>query len=458
MPVQVTTQDCVVHYSHIHFTKTFREVTETDLSALQDCKRIRQSIGGEDHHVTQCQQIPDSLDKKYMVHKECFKKFTKSRAIAKWRKHNGEEYHVNSKIPRFNREKSLSLYGDNIIKLDYTNLCIICRSQKMKVRGKEQCLSKFVNLEERAFKNAVLAKNDTEMKTLIESIDLSSSGHVKHEKCFNDYTNIPCKKSPNDDQKSNRRDFTAVSQIIEQDIITSFKCVSMETLLAAYGKEKNQREYRLLQHQIATKYGGSLLFLNQGYQLSHLIINKECLDKRSVTKSSAPSYDSIVKQAARILRECVEDCIKKSVKLIWPPSLDNLKDRKPPSLLTTFFNFLLHGSSNSNDTKAKGDGGELGLVESFSNDILYAVSNGTYLTLKHCSIGLGLHCMTGNKESIEKVSRFGHCITGDQVDEIEASLGELIRYFNVEKKGREEKARKEEEVEDLEKVVVSKFL
>ena len=49
-----------------------------------------------------------------------------------------------------------------------------------------------------------------------------------------------------------------------------------------------------------------------------------------------------------------------------------------------------------------------------------------YFTLKHCSLALGLHGMTGQKELILLLSNLGHCITYDEVREIETALSEIV--------------------------------
>ena len=43
----------------------------------------------------------------------------------------------------------------------------------------------------------------------------------------------------------------------------------------------------------------------------------------------------------------------------------------------------------------------------------------------HCSLGLGLHCMTGQKQPILLLSKFGHCISYEKVKEIETAQAEL---------------------------------
>ena len=59
------------------------------------------------------------------------------------------------------------------------------------------------------------------------------------------------------------------------------------------------------------------------------------------------------------------------------------------------------------------------LVDSFSSDFVYGVSG--ELTGKHYLLAHGLHCMTGNKESLQITNRLGHCGTYDNVLDIETA-------------------------------------
>ena len=82
----------------------------------------------------------------------------------------------------------------------------------------------------------------------------------------------------------------------------------------------------------------------------------------------------------------------------------------------------------------KGDHAEIServerLVDSFGQDLMHAVSKGSFLTPKHASVGLGLHSLTGQKLPIIILSRLGHSITYDAVNEIETAQAELVEQF-----------------------------
>ena len=61
----------------------------------------------------------------------------------------------------------------------------------------------------------------------------------------------------------------------------------------------------------------------------------------------------------------------------WPPNVEELQwdERKPPELLRYFYETLLL-SKNKSETYTR-------FVDSFSSDIMFAISNRKYVTLKH---------------------------------------------------------------------------
>ena len=70
------------------------------------------------------------------------------------------------------------------------------------------------------------------------------------------------------------------------------------------------------------------------------------------------------------------------------------------------------------------------LIDSFSQDIMYAVSKGEFLTLKHASVGLGLHSLTGQRLPLQVLSWLGHSMTYDQICEVETAQAELVQHLN----------------------------
>ena len=65
------------------------------------------------------------------------------------------------------------------------------------------------------------------------------------------------------------------------------------------------------------------------------------------------------------------------------------------------------------------------IVNSFSSDLIAAVSRGKVVTLKQFLVGLGLHNITGLKTPIKILSHLGHCIDYNLVCEVETVQAEM---------------------------------
>ena len=65
----------------------------------------------------------------------------------------------------------------------------------------------------------------------------------------------------------------------------------------------------------------------------------------------------------------------------WPPKVEELQcdERKTPELLRQLYEMLL-SCKNKSETYTR-------FVDSFSSDIIFAISNGKYATLKHTLLG-----------------------------------------------------------------------
>ena len=113
---------CIIYYDSISTANTLREVTVTTLSTLQNCKAIRENLGGDNLHHEQGNGIPEDLDKQYYYHPECFKKYVYAKTLAK-RKENKDAYEP-SRSKRQKGSNERGLFSDN---------CMICRKHQIKV-------------------------------------------------------------------------------------------------------------------------------------------------------------------------------------------------------------------------------------------------------------------------------------------------------------------------------------
>ena len=74
-------------------------------------------------------------------------------------------------------------------------------------------------------------------------------------------------------------------------------------------------------------------------------------------------------------------------------------------------------------------------VSSFAQDLVHSISRGTFLTLKHTCVGLGLHSMTGMKIPIVILSRLDNSISYDTVLALETAQAEVSHQFDLNEMG-----------------------
>ena len=104
--------------------------------------------------------------------------------------------------------------------------------------------------------------------------------------------------------------------------------------------------------------------------------------------------------------------------MLWPPTIESLtsNDQKMPQSLKLFMNKLL---------TLPGHDSEIAERLSYTRDLIYGVTRGTFITLKHFLVGMGLHSITGQKLPIQMLSRLGHSVDYNTVCEIETAQAEI---------------------------------
>ncbi len=66
-------------------------------------------------------------------------------------------------------------------------------------------------------------------------------------------------------------------------------------------------------------------------------------------------------------------------------------------------------------------------IESFSEDLIHAVSKGKFLTRKHVLLECGLHSITGLKKPVNILARLGHLRNYGKIQAIETAQAELAQ-------------------------------
>ena len=132
----------------------------------------------------------------------------------------------------------------------------------------------------------------------------------------------------------------------------------------------------------------------------------------------------LVEEAAQILREDVLSVLQDKSTLPYPMNAGDISrgEVQSPELLKDFFSILYTGSVKYTQAKEK----TKCLINSVSEDVIFAISNGVVKPAKHCLLGLGVKSMTTSAKLINVLNHFGHSIGYCKAEELETNLAMTI--------------------------------
>ena len=405
-------------------------MSQASLKTLTESKEIRESLGQENHHEEQCNGIPEALSERSLFYcRECYQKFTFAKTLLKRKRNQADDPSKCRK--HLSREHGASDSKNS--RGRFPKHFMICLKERIKVKGKFQVPTKIITkFAEATLKKAAVLKNDLAMLASVTDTDLIVKEFSKHGKCYLEYTRVTREKSANTSTISEKSaiqgDFDAACEVIEKRVLEEQQCLSMESIVSVYGINEGDRQQRYrLTTRLLQKYGDDLLFISHEKHSPQLVISKICSETQTMSRVLGSSESNTIKKAAVILREAVKKTIDESEALPWPSTTESLRkdDRNAPDILKLFYENLLSPASVHHGTSLTAER----LIGSFSQDIMYAVSKGEFLTLKHASVGLGLHSRTGQKLPLQVLSRLGHCMTYDQICEVETAQAELVQHL-----------------------------
>ena len=227
-------------------------------------------------------------------------------------------------------------------------------------------------------------------------------------------------ESENETRAANN--FKTVCSVIVDHVVGGHQSVSSKVLTEMYGFDKEGSRLRSkVKQRIENEFGEKIAFVSIVYHEPQIVVSRSVLGDTCVSNFIKENKKFILKESARHLRSDITEMISKAPELPWAPTTEALlwPDRQPPESVKEFFRSLLHSTHH-----APGDH-VCRYVESFSQDLVYVVSRGDFLTEKHVVLGTGLHSLTGQKTPIKLLGRLGHSCTYDKVRLIETAQANL---------------------------------
>ena len=137
--------------------------------------------------------------------------------------------------------------------------------------------------------------------------------------------------------------------------------------------------------------------------------------------------EKTITQTALLLRKLVHEVEKTPISSDGT-TFDQVKegDASPPELLLTVFNILYGGANDKRHTARTQR-----WAASASQDALFAIRKGLVKPKKHIALGMAVKGMTGSKNLVSILNRFGHCLNYNCLEELETAIGSAIQDREV---------------------------
>jgi hypothetical protein len=418
---------CVIHYKHLgDNNEEITTLSEATFKKLQDSAEARRTLGGEYIHKEQIDNLPDSLDSEtHGFHPECYQKFTNAVSVLK-RKTSSND--VPDKRQRRSGQLPCNLFPD---------ICMKCKSSNpITIKGKKQYPKNITTISAcESIKRAALLQDDKELILLVANEDLIAKEFKMHEKCYRDYTSICTKEnatpnknsastSSNDENDDCKKRFESLCQFVRDRIVDGGQSVSIKLLTEVYGLDKEDCRLRgKVKQMLLREFNDELLFVTVSNNEAQVVLSKNVLTNATKDSFMTQNKDFILKEAAKVIKDDILALIQSVPDLPWPPAVDSLqsKARQPPESLRVLLTKLLHSTDHAPGEEVTR------YVESFSQDLIHAVSKGKFLTRKHVLLGCGLHSITGLKKPVNILARLGHSCNYDKIQEIKTAQAELVQ-------------------------------
>ncbi|KAK3738575.1 hypothetical protein QZH41_001183 [Actinostola sp. cb2023] len=316
--------------------------------------------------------------------------------------------------------------------------CIFCERPKYVNRTLEKLVKATQLRVDQTLRQIATARCDQRILAITSRDIVAAEAHY-HRSCYRDYTRPAQQQQPEKNEPEDAAEYDAFLDLFRfirtdvldlQVVITMIELTkTLESFLQTRGVEKlGESTKKHIRRKLESEFGSTLeIFPDEKGKLLVMPANlnaKETVKKlinvekelKSV-KSKSTELQSIVDQSAQHLRNVILD-IKWTFP--WPilPSDLSVDQFPVPGCLHRFLMGLLTSNSDMTNPSPR----VKMLIESFSQDLIYAVTCGKTKPPKHILLSYGVKTLTGNVEVIRMLNRFGHGVSYSQLEENDTAL------------------------------------
>lgn len=435
---------CIIHYQDEDQASTL--VSPKDISSWETLLHAAQV---RDHKclLSLDQTTLDGVVPVIYYHRRCRSRFTMKRDLDLIRKKAGNTTDDHSEddtpIPKkFTRRDK----GGPSTSRVYDKLCVFCNKNKYKKKeNSRETLIQCTDLRsDTKLRDIATQKQDSIILAIVSRDIVAAEAHY-HRSCYKEYTRSE-RTLDTDAQidaaediayyEAERNAYSSLFEFIRTDFLQkprvikmtdiTIQLVSFMTLAGIHSIRNATRKHvrRCLETefedvlQIFPDDKGKLLVMPDSLSVQDLAKeNMKLADEIKSMKITSSGDDGTIDTAA----SCIRMTIKQNEQpQPWPYLPDTLSRStlSIPQLLKRFLVCLLTGEAAPKKITDKVHW----LVESFAQDLIYAVSRGKQKPPKHLLLPAAVKALTGNVELIQALNRLGHGVSYSQIEENDTAL------------------------------------
>ena len=368
-------------------------------------------------------------------HRKCRSAFTIKRDLESLKRKRALEEEIHEDEASLETLRKRSVTSSSRV---YQQQCIFCERPKYVNRTLEKLVKATQLRVDQTLRQIATARCDQRILAITSRDIVAAEAHY-HRSCYRDYTRPAQQQQPEKSEPEDAAEYDAFLDLFRfirtdvldlQVVITMIELTkTLESFLQTRGVEKlGESTKKHIRRKLESEFGSTLeIFPDEKGKLLVMPANlnaKETVKKlinvekelKSV-KSKSTELQSIVDQSAQHLRNVILD-IKWTFP--WPilPSDLSVDQFPVPGCLHRFLMGLLTSNSDMTNPSPR----VKMLIESFSQDLIYAVTCGKTKPPKQILLSYGVKTLTGNVEVIRMLNRFGHGVSYSQLEENDTAL------------------------------------
>jgi hypothetical protein len=276
--------------------------------------------------------------------------------------------------------------------------------------------------------------NDEPLLAKIQNIDFIAKEVKYHHSCRKGYLAIAkraCEKKISTLSVAHDKAFSCIKDSVNK-VIKENSGVMLTTLhndyiniLAKNGVVGPTYSAQSLEQKICNTYKDKVQVDKITNKLGKIVFSKSInIHEAYACAQEKTKVQFLVEEAACILRSEVLNLKSSCESLPYPLYAHDIFRGEvcAPESLVRFFTVLYAGSSPNLELNDK----TRRLIDSVSDDVIYAVTRGHIKPSKHCLLGMGMKSMTGSKKVINILNHFGHAIGYHKAEELETDLAMTV--------------------------------